>query len=226
MDPMRRAFTIAAAFLVLVNVVVNQWLPGWLYIPAMAGAGLAVVAFARRAGVSQDDLGLSPLTANRAGAIGLVIGGLAAVAIIAGTFAPGLNDLYLDERAAGIGIGGLLYQALIRIPLGTAVGEELMFRSGLLALGLRTWPQATAIAVVSLLFGVWHVLPTLSAVGGNASVAGQSVVLVVPGAVVLTAAAGAFFCWLRLRTRHVVAPVVVHALVNSTSFIAAYALIG
>ncbi|HSG78664.1 MAG TPA: hypothetical protein VLD62_03715, partial [Acidimicrobiia bacterium] len=56
---MRRPLIATLALLTVVNVAVNVVLPGWTYIPVMAGGGVAAVAIARRAGVTAADLGLS-----------------------------------------------------------------------------------------------------------------------------------------------------------------------
>lgn len=220
---MRRALIATLVLLTVVNVAVNTVLPGWTYIPVMAGGGIAAVTIARRAGVSDADLGLSAGW-RRSGAIGLALASLVAAGIAVGSVIPGLHDLYLDQRTAGIGIGGLLYQTLLRIPLGTAVGEELMFRSALLGMGLRAWGRSWAVLAGSLLFGVWHVLPTLDVVEANESVSSRPAGVVVVAAVLATAAVGIALAELRLRTRHVASVIVFHAVVNASAFAAAYAL--
>ncbi|HEV2824753.1 MAG TPA: CPBP family glutamic-type intramembrane protease, partial [Actinomycetota bacterium] len=78
----------------------------------------------------------------------------------------------------------------------------------------------------SVLFGCWHVLPTLDTlalnplggvVGDDPARTGGAVV----ASVAVTAAAGLGFSWLRLRADSLVAPVVVHAVLNSSAFAAA-----
>ena len=56
--------------------------------------------------------------------------------------------------------------------------------------------------------------------GAAASTAGQ--VLVVFGAIMVTFAAGLVFCWLRLRSRSLVAPVMAHAAVNGLALTVAW----
>src|SRR5262249_40253178 len=81
------------------------------------------------------------------------------------------------------------------------------------------WGPWRASLVTSVLFGLWHIAPTLGTMSDNhefktaaASVAGQS--LVVLGAIAVTSAAGLAFCWLRLKSRSLVAPVIAHAATN------------
>ena len=54
---MHRALTAIVVLAVAVNIAVNTVLPGWAYVPAMAGGGVAAVIVARRFGVTRDDLG-------------------------------------------------------------------------------------------------------------------------------------------------------------------------
>src|SRR5262249_62219219 len=81
------------------------------------------------------------------------------------------------------------------------------------------WGPWRASLVTSVLFGLWHIAPTLGTMSDNhefktaaASVAGQS--LVVLGAIAVTSAAGLAFCWLRLQSRSLVAPGMAHAATN------------
>ena len=207
---------------VAANIAVNVILPGWAYLPAMAGTGLVTVAIARQVGVSSDRLGLTRGRAGRAALVGLAAGTALAAIVAAGATVPGLRDLYVDERATGIGLAGLAYQVLLRIPLGTALGEELVFRSAILGICLRRWSTTVAVAVSSALFGLWHVLPTLDVLESNASVSGRPAGWIVVGAVLATGAAGAGFAALRLATGHVAAPIVLHAVLNGAAFTAAY----
>lgn len=220
---MHRALTAIVVLTAAVNIAVNTVLPGWAYVPAMAGGGVMAVVIARRSGVSAEGLGLGG-TLWKPGAIGLVLGAIVAAGIAAGTAIPSLEDLYRDDRAAGIGMAGLLYQTLLRIPLGTAIGEELVFRSALLGVGERLWGRARAVAASSILFGIWHVLPTLDVVEANAGVSDRPAWLVVAASVAATAVVGAGLAVLRLRTRHVSSVIVFHAVVNMSAFTAAYAL--
>ncbi|MDP9208401.1 MAG: CPBP family intramembrane metalloprotease, partial [Actinomycetota bacterium] len=130
-----------------------------------------------------------------------------------------------DRRATTGGAGYALYHTLVRIPLGTAVAEEALFRGALLGLLSQRHPRARAVAVSSALFGCWHVLPTLDTmalnplgetVGDRAGTVGA-----VLASVAVTALAGLGFSWLRFRGDSVVAPVVVHAALNSSAFAAA-----
>ena len=75
---------------------------------------------------------------------------------------PSTQPLFADYRVRQLSSGRARYEAAIRIPLGTALGEELIFRGALFGLLRRRHSTFTAVTVSSLLFGLWHVLPTRS----------------------------------------------------------------
>ena len=111
------------------------------------------------------------------------------------------------------------YHGLVRIPLATAIAEELLFRSALLGVGLRRGAQWRAIVSTSVLFGLWHVVPALRSHDANPHAAqladragGRSATVVATTAI--TAMAGAGLAMLRLRSRSVAAPIVAHAAIN------------
>jgi uncharacterized protein len=149
--------------------------------------------------------------------VGLVVG-------LAATFGDELalvGALLADDRA-DLSRGELLYHALLRIPVGTAIFEEVAFRGVLLALLLRLTTTLRAVAWSSAVFGLWHVAPTIVALRVNdiAPASGEGL-LAILGAVAVTAVAGAVFCWLRLASGSLLAPVLAHWSTNSFGLLAA-----
>ncbi len=203
------------------------WIPvsPALYVPVNLAVAAALLAAGRRAGLAPRDLGLG---AWRSGARA---GGLAAAALATGLAAglavPALRPLFDDARVAGAGWGLVAYRALVRIPLGTVLLEEVAFRGVLLAAWRRvagTWP---AVLGSSAVFGLWHIRPALELIDANEAAAGMAeTVAGVALAVAGTAAGGAVFCWLRLRSGSLVAPIVAHAALNSLALVAAFLVTG
>jgi membrane protease YdiL (CAAX protease family) len=117
---------------------------------------------------------------------------------------------------------------LVRIPLETAIAEEVVFRGVHLALARRVHPSAAWAAFrTSLAFGLWHVPPTLAgprhAGGERAGVPPRpGAPGAVAAAVASTAVAGGLFAALRYRSGSIAAPAIVHAAVNGTAFVAAF----
>jgi uncharacterized protein len=216
----------AAAALLAWNAAINRVVPSPAYVPAnLAAAGLSL-ASARRRRVPAADLGLGGDRVGRGLRVGLAAAAPVAAAVALGAAVPATRRWFLDERATTGGAGHALYHTLVRIPLGTALAEEAIFRGALLGLLLQRHSRVRASAVSSALFGLCHVLPTLdtlalnpagSAVGGDPVRTGGAVL----ASVLVTAAAGLGFSWLRFRGDSVVAPAVVHAALNGSAFAAA-----
>ena len=185
---------------------------------------LALVAWT--AGAMWADLGLDRTDVGAglrygAGAVGIVLLVLVLAAVI-----PSTNG-YLHDSRAQISGGRLLYELGVSIVLLTAIPEEFAFRGVLLGSALRLWGPWRASVITSVLFGLWHIEPTLgtmrdnhATVGLSASIGGQ--VLVVLGAIAVTFVAGLLFCWLRLRSKSLIAPVMAHAATNGLALTVAW----
>jgi uncharacterized protein len=221
-----RAELAAAAALLGWNAAINRMVPSPVYVPAnLAAAGLSLAA-ARTRRVPAADLGLGCDRVGRGLRVGLAAAAPLAALVALGAALPATRRWFLDERATTGGAGYALYHSLVRIPFGTAVAEETLFRGALLGILLQRHSRMRASAVSSALFGVWHVLPTLdtlalnpagSAVGADPVRVGGAVL----AAVAATGAAGLGFSWLRFRGDSLLAPVVAHAALNCSAFVAA-----
>jgi uncharacterized protein len=220
-----RCFVLTVGVLVLFTVARSLGLLG----PLPVAVGLlvaALVLIAWSSGATRDDLGFCRADMGAgvrygAGAFGVVLLILLAAAVV-----PVTNGFLHDSRAHIDG-GRLLYEVGVPILLLTAIPEELAFRGVLLGSGLRLWGPWRASLITSALFGLWHIAPTLHTMSDNhvfrgeaASVAGQ--VLLVLGSIVVTFVAGLAFCWLRLRSRSLIAPVMAHVATNGLALTVAW----
>ena len=114
------------------NIISNEVLANIWHIPFQLGIlGLALLV-ARRAGTTWTSMGLRPDRVRRGAIVGgTVIGVIAlgvAVAVVASAFIPELNDLFQREDIVNGSIGWVLFQALVRIPLATALYERFSSR--------------------------------------------------------------------------------------------------
>lgn len=188
-----------------------------------------LVLLARRAGLSWHDLGLSRRTVlsglrYAAGAV-LVVGVVYAI----GAAVPLTRPAFHDARYH-LPPGAALLTALIVIPLGTVLLEEVAFRGVLLGLISRHRGAAWASVSSSVLFGLWHILPSLDlnranqAVGAalGADVTGR--VLTVLVAVGFTAVAGVLLCEVRRRSGSLLAAAGLHWATNGLGLLVAAAL--
>ncbi|HAX81903.1 MAG TPA: CPBP family intramembrane metalloprotease [Actinobacteria bacterium] len=205
------------------NVVGNLWLPQWSYVPANLVIGALVVWPALRSGVDTADIS-GPRSWLRGGVVaGMTAGSVVGAGIAVAALVPFAADLFADARVLGVGTVGLLFHTLVRIPIGTALFEEVAFRGVLPALGRRSTTPLRANLLAAALFGLWHVIPTASVAAANAGVAGFSGGLVIAGGVAGTALVGLGFSWIRDRWG-LAAPILLHAIVNSVAFAVAWTM--
>jgi membrane protease YdiL (CAAX protease family) len=214
----------AAALSVVYSYVVNRVVPSSWYVPANITAATAFVAVARGLGATWTDLGLRKERLGRGVRVGLAAAVPIAAVVAAGVAVPATRKYFADQRVIGIGAGATAFDVLVRIPIGTALCEELIFRGAMLGVLLRHRTPIAAVMLSSLMFGLWHVFPTLdtlhlnpvgSLVEGSALRTTEAVV----GAVAVTGAAGAGFAWLRLRANSTVAPIIAHGVLNAAAFL-------
>ena len=195
----------------------------------LTAAGLLLL-LARRDGRSWTELGLG---VRRLGSglrwaavlVGLVLLGCAlAVAI------PATRHAFADTRATSLSGAAVLWHVLVRIPLGTALLEEIAFRGVLYAMLARRRGVRAAIIGSSLLFGLWHVLPSLGLRHANAAVAelvgagAVGTVVAVTAAVAGAALAGVVLCELRRRSGSLLAPFGLHWALNGLGLLFAWGM--
>jgi len=176
---------------------------------------LALVALARWTGLSWDDLGL----ARRSWRRGALYGGVAVTLVAAGyaviAAVPLTRMALLDARYHLHPVPALV-TALVVIPLRTVLLEEVAFRGVLLGLLHHRWGAVWASGISSMLFGLWHIFPSLRLYEANQAVAaavGQGTgarLLVVVAVVILTGLAGMVFCGLRHRSASLLASAGLH----------------
>jgi len=203
--------------------VIVRLVPPAAYVPVnLAAAGLAV-ALAHRVGADRDDLGLARQDVGRGVRLGLLTILPIAAVVASGVALTASRELFVDTRFTDLGNLQTVYELAVRIPLGTALSEELIFRGALLGLCLRRHTFFRAALLSSLTFGLWHVVTAMGAVQSDA--AGEILASPVAQAagvaatVVATGAAGMVFCWLRRRSGSVVAPAITHAALNGLAVV-------
>jgi uncharacterized protein len=216
----RLALFAAVTLLAASNVVSNRlWPQG--YLAWNLGMTGVLLLLARASGLTRADLGLEGDRLRR----GLVLGAAAAAAVgvlyAAAVAMPAGRGAFVDERGA-VPLAAVLFVALVRIPLGTVVFEELAFRGLLPALvdsGFGGgWWRATLVS--SGLFGLWHVLPAMGS--GNAVSGALGSTGAVVGTVAFTAAAGVVFRAWQRWSGHLVTPMLLHAATNSLGALVAW----
>ncbi|MGH8880863.1 MAG: lysostaphin resistance A-like protein [Stackebrandtia sp.] len=226
----RRLLAVLAVILASLAAVtiLNRLGPGYTGVVVEPAVAVALIFLARRHGLSWHDLGLSRRTWGR----GLKWAGLAIAAVAAvyllGVLVPFTRDAFVDSRYQ-LGTGTALLTGFVLIPLGTIALEEVAFRGVLMGLLGKRKGLTLAISVSSVLFGLWHVLPSL-AMGANrfvASIVGSGFlahVIMVAAVVAFTGAAGWLLCEVRRRSGSLLAPMGLHWATNGLGVLLTSAL--
>ena len=144
--------------------------------------------------------------------------GVFAAAVVVGL---GLLGALTDDRA-DVSAGSMLLRAVLVIPLGTVLVEELAFRGTLHALLDRVGGPRWTWVVGAVLFGLWHVFPAWRGGAVDTDLAEVGRVATTAGTLVATTLAGLVFVWLRVRSDSLVAPVLAHLATNSVTFAVAW----
>jgi membrane protease YdiL (CAAX protease family) len=187
-------------------------------------ANIAVTAFALALGLTlrftPRELGLH--VTWRGALIGLALG-VAVVPVGMYLLLADAGDSVGAENVEGLSAAGIAWRAGVRILVGTAIAEEVLFRGLLYALWMRAAGTGTAIAATAIAFGLWHCVISLESVrdaevGGPGAFAGLAYAATLIG----LAAAGAVFALLRRWTSNLAAPVTLHWTVNGLSTVFAW----
>jgi uncharacterized protein len=133
----------------------------------------------------------------------------------------GLAPRLADPRLAALSPSDAFAVIFVRIPIFTALIEEVFFRGVLHAALMALYPVDVAIWVGAGLFGLWHIGPGVDQ--ARAEDPARIGALHAAATVVATTALGAFLVWLRIETGSIWAPAAVHAASNMTMAIFARA---
>ncbi|MEU8240839.1 CPBP family intramembrane glutamic endopeptidase [Actinoplanes missouriensis] len=226
----RLGLVLAAVVAVLAAVnVANKFGPAGTGLVAGPVVAIGLLLLGRRAGLTWHDLGLAPHTLTRG--IRYAVGAVLAVAVVYAIAAaiPATRPAFQDGRY-DLHLSAVLQTAFVVIPFGTVLLEEIAFRGVLHGLVNRHRGAVWASVVSSVLFGLWHILPSLrlaeanravgDAVGGGTT--GQ--ILAVAGAVGFTALAGLLLCELRRRSGSLLAAAALHWATNGMGLLVGAAL--
>ncbi len=212
------------AFLVALNVVNNRVAPQEHYLLWSFGASVVLVAFGLLDGSTWTDMGLSwrywlPGLAWAAACIGLIT-----LVYLVGSGFRRTREAFHDDRIGDMSGGKLAFQALIEVPFGTVLLEEIAFRAVLLSMLVRRFDLAWGVGIAAVLFGLWHILPSIGtheqnpAMGRMAGTGLRGNIVAVTLSVVTTALSGILFAGLRLVSGSVLAPMGFHWATNGLGY--------
>jgi len=217
--------------LIVINIVNNRLAPQTHYLLWTFGGSVGLLAFGLLDGNTWTDMGFGwqYLVPGLIWA-GICIGGVTAVYLVGSAFRR-TRQAFHDERMGELTGGRLMFQALIEVPFGTVLFEEIAFRSVLLSMLIRREGMVFGVIVSSLLFGLWHILPSIGTHEQNpalGSVVGGGLrgnILAVALSVLTTSIAGVLFSELRLVSGSVLAPMGLHWATNGLGYAFSWILI-
>jgi len=139
------ALAVTAAY----NMAVNRVLPRASHLPANLTASALLLLLLLLLAYDGDgdgarELGLAPDRAGPDVRTGLAVGAIAAAGVAAVAAIRPTRRLFVNGRVRDHSTAELVYHTFLRIPLATALGEELVFRAALLSLFSRRRSQASA----------------------------------------------------------------------------------
>ncbi|MFF2775412.1 CPBP family intramembrane glutamic endopeptidase [Streptomyces sp. NPDC058052] len=223
------AVALAVAVLVAANLLLNHWAGPLRLLTALTVTAL-LLGILRLAGGTLADAGLAPGTRARGARWALALMAVVAVVYAVAALVPATRPLFEDQRYDGMTGSELAVRVLVVVPVGTVLVEEVAFRGVLYGLVRRARGTVWATTVSSLLFGLWHVLPSLHLSAAKPALSdvfgdsGPGAVLAIAAAVLFTAAGGVVFCELRRRSGSLLAPMGLHWALNAFGYVVGFVL--
>lgn len=141
---------------------------------------------------------------------------------------PPLRRFFIGDNLAKASGKLITFEAAIRIPFSTALVEEVLFRGVLLGLFIAHYDTLFALILSSLVFGLWHIFPTITSLEQNDAAAKlvgakkRRTAAGIFGAVAVTSLAGFIFGWLRILANSIIAPWIVHWSINASGVLGIY----
>lgn len=188
------------------------------------GSMAAMLGICKLAGLTLADIGLGRSGLRR----GLIYGGLSVllVALALGAVFLVRPSIFLDSRYNKSTLD-VLVTAFIFIPFHTVLIEELLFRGAIFSYMLKVSDSLRAIFGSAVFFGLWHILPSLGIAQTSttfSTILGRSDYarfISVAAVVLATFGAGLLLAWLRLRSKSLVAPFLMHWAINALALMLA-----
>ncbi len=178
--------------------------------------GIALVAWRHHLSAAEIGLGRATWVTGALWSVGIVLVVGTAIGIVGGI--PRAHHLFADDRVTDVSGPVTARKVLLDIPFGTVLIEEFAFRGVMLALVTTLAGTPWAIAVTSVLFGLWHVGPALEMHASHNSTNGSAWPTVL-STVAFTGLSGVGFAALRLFTGSLFPPSALHWAANGSGVV-------
>ena len=222
---------VVVVLLVALNVVNNRLAPNSHYLLWTFGGSVVLLAIGLLDGNSWTDMGLGVRYLLPGALWALLCIALVTAVYLGGSLFRRTRKAFHDDRMDGMSPGRMMFQALVEVPFGTVVLEEIAFRAVLFSMLVRRYGLVWGIVIGALLFGLWHILPSMGTHEQNpalGSVVGRGLrgaILAVALSVLTTAIAGVLFSGLRVVSGSVLAPMGLHWATNGLGYAFSWLLI-
>ncbi len=214
--------------ILLYGTVLARLVPRRFHIVLNFGIAITAIILGLGFGLSPKQMGISIYTIGS----GIFIAALASIIIAIGTMLialiPPLRKYFLGDNLSSASGRLIAFEAGIRIPFSTALIEEVLFRGVLLGLLLAHYPTIIALAYSSIIFGLWHIFPTIATLEQNDVTAAaiqhkkHRKYAGVVGTVTITTIAGFMFGYLRVLAQSIIAPWLLHWTINASGVAGIY----
>lgn len=213
----------ALVLMLMVNVAANKALPGY-YLFWTLGGSVVVLTLGLLDGCTWADLGLAPHSWFRGAIWGGALVGLVFAIYAIGSSWKRTRGAFHDTNISGLSTPRLFWQSMVELPLGTVLFEEIAFRGVLWAMLARRYGIVWATVWSAILFGLWHILPSLdlhlrndrlNSVGSEH----RARALAIGGSVLTTAIGGLVFALLRIGSGSLLAPMGLHWATNGWGYL-------
>jgi membrane protease YdiL (CAAX protease family) len=218
-------------FLVIISIyslVITHVIPKKYYSLSNILIALGSIVYGLVDGVNLHDMAIGLHAVGKS--VIIVAGILLFIAVILSLayLVPPLKKLMSDGPSKRSDKKHALNELLVRVPFGTALSEEIIFRGVLLGMLLQDVSRIQAIIASAVAFGLWHVVPTLQTVRANDAFKDligdqkRHHAISIVTTVLVTGVAGVVFAWLRLLADNLIAPWLVHTFINGFAIGNAY----
>ncbi len=215
---------VVIAALIVINIVNNRVAPQTHYLMWAFVGSVVLLAIGLLDGNSFTDMGLGfsyliPGLIWAGASVGLIT-----VAYLVGSIFKKTREAFADERVGALSGSRLAFQALVEVPFGTVLLEEIAFRAVLFSMLARRFGVVSAIIISAVIFGLWHILPSIGtheanpALGSVVGTGRRGNILAVIASVLTTAIAGVVFAGLRIVSGSVLAPMGFHWATNGLGY--------
>ena len=208
--------------ILLYGTVLARLVPVRYHLFLNIGISVVAIMLGLAFGLSYTNMGISPKHVLPGFYVAVAATAVIVTVTLFISVIPPLRRFFLGGDLAKASGKLIAYEAAIRIPFGTALVEEILFRGVLFGLFMVHYNSIVAIVASSIIFGLWHIFPTINSLEHNKIMAAKTRGLkkrkfgAISGTVLITGSAGLIFAWLRLIAGSIIAPWLVHWSINAS----------